>query len=467
MAKAMTSNTESDLIYLTDCKFFINGPCQFNDTCRYRHSREAADQTNTCLNWPQTCRKLFCPYRHPAKAPRTSPKRNSQLAEVLLSHPVQLRPQASATKRQEGLISFFWDIENVPIPKGQKPFDIVQRIRQKLVIEPNLQEAAFSCYCNSNMISEANQLSLHHANIGIVHVPDRKPGAVDRKIMLELDRFERVHRPPATIVLISGDIDFVGKLNGLRHQAGFYVIVIHNKPAKEELKATVNEHYPWELFTQQLSPPLPPPQQPMHETNGWGVLGTERTARESQPNRTRRSSRNRSQRRRDPSPNRPFPPNTQQWTTNNREGQQQQQRIVHLCPKCPNGFETVQALVQHQNAKSHLFNCSLCNENFLTQIDQSQHQRDKHRPVQEYRCNHCNRCFGKIESLDQHRQATGHLLPSIQPRKHNEFIHPHIPSSSLPINNHNHNDDDQDMLIILQGIEVIKQHFGKLHLKKN
>jgi hypothetical protein len=102
------------------------------------------------------------------------------------------------------------------------------------------------------MISETNQINLHHANVRIIHVPDRKPGAADREILLELDRFERAHRSPATIVLISGDIDFVGKLNDLRHQAGFRVIVIHNKPAKEELKLTVDAHYPWELFAESL-----------------------------------------------------------------------------------------------------------------------------------------------------------------------------------------------------------------------
>ena len=171
---------------------------------------------------------MNCPLRHPG-GPSRLPKPAPQEAE---------------------LVSFFWDIENVPIPKGQKPFEIVQRIRQKLVTEPGLQEVDFSCYCNINTIPEVNQQSLSHANVRIVHVPDRKPGAADGKIMLDLDRFERGHRPPATIVLISGDIDFIGKLSDLRHRARFHVIVIHNKPAKEELKVTVNAHYAWELFTE-------------------------------------------------------------------------------------------------------------------------------------------------------------------------------------------------------------------------
>jgi meiosis arrest female protein 1 len=190
-------------------------------------------QLEKCPNWPDTCRNVDCPKRHtgtPSKA----------------SKPVPSKP----VPQEKTLVSFFWNIENAPIPRGQKPFDIVQRIRQKLVLERGLQEVDFSCYCDTNTISQENQQSLSHATVRIVHVPDRKPGAVDRQIMLDLDRFERTHRPPATIVLISGDIDFFGKLSDLRHQARFRVIVIHNRPDNEELKATVNENYSWELFTE-------------------------------------------------------------------------------------------------------------------------------------------------------------------------------------------------------------------------
>ncbi len=219
---------------LTDCVNFMDSYCGFAETCLYRHSSEAKKQLNVCRDWPDRCRKIQCRFRHPA----------------LLSQPkaTALNSSTSLSSR-DSAVGFFWDIENVPIPRRQRPFDIVQRIRQKLVVEPGLQEVDFSCYCNINTISQENQQNLSHAAVRIVHVPDRKPGAVDRQIMLDLDRFERARRPPATVVLISGDIDFVGKLSDLRHHAGFHVIVIHNKPAKEELKATVNEHYPWELFT--------------------------------------------------------------------------------------------------------------------------------------------------------------------------------------------------------------------------
>ncbi|CAF0935109.1 unnamed protein product [Adineta steineri] len=412
----MANSCQGDLKYLTDCMFFINGYCKLNDTCCYRHCREAVEQINNCLKWPKTCRDVNCPYRHPTK---TS----------------EMVPPSSKTK---SLVSIFWDIENVPIPKGQKPFDIVQRIRQKLIIERSLHEVGFSCYCNSITISESNQISLHHANVRIVHVPDRKPGACDRQIMLDLVRFERICHSPATVVLISGDIDFIGILNGLRHQAGFRVIVIHNKPAKEELKATVNEHYPWEVFTVQ----------PAVVINDSKPIENERTSRAEQSNRTRHSSRNRSLRRRDPSPNVAA---RQRAIANNQDIQKFQ------CPECKNEYDSIQSLRQHQSAKAHQFNCPVCDEKFFTTLAQTQHQKDKNHYVLDYKCCQCNRYFAKIESLNQHQQATGHILSSSQILNQNEPIRPQT------MNNDNKKDAQR---IILEGIEAMKQIYLKKSLKK-
>ncbi|CAF2469703.1 unnamed protein product [Rotaria sp. Silwood2] len=455
MARAMDSNSESDLNYLIDCMYFINGHCNLNDNCHYRHCREAVQQTKNCTKWPKTCRNITCPYRHGAITFQAVKKNQSQIPETLLTQSCQPQPQPQVLPitRQEGFISFFWDYENVPIPKGQKPFDIVQRVRKKLVVESGLQEAAFSCFCNTNTISQDNQQSLHHATVRIIHVPDRKPGAVDRQIMLELDRFERVHRPPATVVLISGDIDFVGKLSDLRHQVGFHVIVIHNKPAKEELKATVNAHYPWELFTQQQQQQQQKQQQSVKIPNQLDPTRIER------PNRIRHTSSSNSLRRRDPSPG---SSNRQVPIVNNQDIKKQK------CPKCPSEFESVQNLQQHQNTKNHLFNCPVCNEIFFSLTSQIQHQKDKKHYVHDFKCNQCNRYFSKLESLNQHQQATGHISSSMQSTDNKEFALQTTSPTSLAFNNHDNNMNDQDpLIIILEGIEAIKQYYEKRALRND
>ncbi|CAF0849553.1 unnamed protein product [Rotaria sp. Silwood1] len=446
MAKAVVSDSEVDLKTFTDCMYFINGHCKLNDKCRYRHCPEAAAQTNNCFKWPKVCRDTKCPYRHPAIPKQLEKKKKSiPTPPIVNSIPLQTPPIAL---RREGLISFFWDIENVPIPKAQKPFDIVQRIRQKLVIDAGLREYSFSCYCNTTTISQENQLSLFHANVRIVHVPDRKIGAVDRQIMLELDRFERAHQPPATIVLISGDIDFVGKLSDLRHQAGFHVIVIHNKPAKEELKATVNAHFPWEVFTQQAG----------NEASNLEMLTNEIRSRTPQSYRMNNQNSNGHLRQTDPSPIRSNPPSKSSRSSASK-------KLTYQCPKCTSEFESIQALRQHQGAKNHLFDCPICDENFSTFEGLTQHQKAKDHHEPEYKCGQCNRRFTKIESLNQHQQATNHNgLSNPTSLNIDGFVRGATSSSTLQKNNQVKNDVVQDaaMIIIQKGIDALVQHYPKI-----
>jgi hypothetical protein len=418
---AQANITESDYRKsLTDCENFLNGHCRFGKTCRYRHCFEARKQLEICSDWPDLCCRIQCQFQHPALLPKP---------RAILSN----SPTPSASK--DSVIAFFWDIENVPIPRGQRPFDIVQRIRQKLITEPGSQEVDFSCYCNSSTISQQNQQSLQHANVRIIHVPDRKPGAADRQILLDLDRFERVHRPPATIVLISGDIDFVGKLSDLRHRVRFHVIVIHNKPAKEELKATVNEHYPWTLFThEQTNSSNRKPysnnnrmqsRTPISDSRNYNNYIDRNLAipSASPPNlMQQRSKRTEQQPQAEPAPlftsdlNQtsfpvyyynpndivpPYPfssgmlpatPVHQPTTysnveTNNiqyrpmRQGdnrinrnKRRERNTPQECAFCDAEFNTISALRQHQEDKGHVFACSMCNQGFFTQEGQMQHR---------------------------------------------------------------------------------------------
>jgi uncharacterized C2H2 Zn-finger protein len=350
---------------LTDCMYFVMGvPCKYGNRCRFRHCLIAAQQNKQCKKWPHSCTNVNCPYRHGStpidaeKSPQFSPPYS-------ITMPSSSSFQKQDQKSQEGIISIFWDLENVQIPRAQKPFDIIQRIRQMLVISRGLHELGFTCYCDVATISKINQLSLTHANVRISHVPDRKPGGVDRQILLDLDRFERAHRPPATIVLISGDIDFVGKLADLRHQAHFEVIVIHNKPAKQELKATVNEHYSWDIFT---------------SSNLYPLMADARTSLQisSSPG---------------------APPSYLSLPA----------KSLVACPQCTSEFESKYSLQQHQIAKQHLFDCSLCDERFFTFSAQINHQKSKrHRQTEDYSCADCNKSFRTSKSLEQHENATGH-----------------------------------------------------------
>ncbi|CAF1090342.1 unnamed protein product [Adineta steineri] len=255
-----------------------------------------------------------------------------------------------------------------------------------LVITPELREVGFTCYCDVGSISQANQLSLAHANVRITHVPGRKAGSVDRQILLDLDRFERAYPSPATIVLISGDIDFVGKLADLRHQAHFEVIVIHNKPAKQELKATVNKHYSWDIFTFPMQP------SPMNDAFATCQVSSTPGAPPSNPISYHDYGNVYSTRDR-------YSPSYSSVPAQN----------VLQCPQCTSEFETENSLQQHQIAKQHLFDCSLCDDSFFTHAALFQHQKNnRHSQREVHLCVDCNRSFRTPTSLEQHENATGH-----------------------------------------------------------
>ncbi len=312
---------------LTDCPFYLTDTCIYGENCRNRHCRQAADQTESCKNWPAICRSVNCGFRHP-KVPRPI------LPEARLA-PVFPRSAPS------GLVSFFWDLENVAIPRKQQPFEIVTKLRQKLLIERGLRENAFSCYCNVTMMHPDIMLSIHRANVRIVHVPDKKVNAADREISLELDRFERANSPPATIVLISGDIDFIGKLNDLRHRVGFTVIVVHNRPARAELKAAATENFLWSDFTEELTK-IPRPRTPA----GHLAKGQPKARRTEHPPRPKLSDKEHIKTLMDATslssginaPGSSTDPNTMQ---------------TQQCVTCTAQFNTAQELQEHQEATYH------------------------------------------------------------------------------------------------------------------
>ncbi|CAF4261047.1 unnamed protein product [Rotaria sordida] len=104
----------------TDCLYVMNDHCKFGEKCLYHHLLEGKKQLTQCVKWPDLCRKIQCSFRHSALVIQP------QITTSNTSTPLILK---------DNLVNFFRNIENVPIPKGHKPFDIIQHIRKKLVVE--------------------------------------------------------------------------------------------------------------------------------------------------------------------------------------------------------------------------------------------------------------------------------------------------------------------------------------------
>jgi hypothetical protein len=139
----------------------------------------------------------------------------------------------------------------VAIPARNNAFDVLMKLRKRLIEDRKLVESTFKTYYrNINTIPPQHRADLHHANVLVQHIESNKTGAVDRQIQKDLQQFMDLHKTPATLVLISGDIDFIKDLSELRFRHRHYIVIIHNPQAKDQLLKTANEFIPWEEFVE-------------------------------------------------------------------------------------------------------------------------------------------------------------------------------------------------------------------------
>jgi hypothetical protein len=230
---------------LKDCYFFLDGKCTKGENCEFRHCSEALTTSVVCAKWPR-CENLTCPHRH---------------------LPIKPTPSTIIGGQRTKTVSTFWDLQNVAIPRGQKAFDIVKRLRQRFIVDKGLSEANFTVYCDTQSVPKEHLVGLDNANVCIKYVPSLKQGSADSQIKMDLETFKKQHSSPATIVLISGDIDFVKYLNVLRYTDKHTVIVIHNDQARSELMDTAEFSYPWSDFT------MAPADKRLLKSNGRVITG--------------------------------------------------------------------------------------------------------------------------------------------------------------------------------------------------
>ncbi|CAF2114175.1 unnamed protein product [Rotaria magnacalcarata] len=433
---ATFSDTDGRMQSFTDCIHFLNGICNKGDNCRFRHCSTAANQLNKCFKWPASCRDKNCRYRHPS-LPKTINNQSSRLFPTSSEPAYVNRRQVS---QPEGPASVFWDIEDVYVPNNQKAFDIVQRIRQRVILELNLREFGFTCYCDTASISIETQRSLLHANVRIVHVPSHKPGGVHLQILLDLDRFERAHRPPAVIVLISNAIEFLGKLSDLRHQAGFNIITISNNPQSEDrFKSIVNMYYDWNMFIRQdrhtsLAQISNRRNNSLSETNNSlstltitcfqcaKEFDSERALQQHQEDKQHLHECSmcddvfltavalKQHERKEKHFKKSFKHNKAHGHMNTIPSPTTLSHTnrVFDCPECIYGFDTEHALIAHQKSENHFFRCPQCSQGFFSHVDQLQHQRDTNHGEPDFGCDSCGKRFFTEVSLIQHKKSSGH-----------------------------------------------------------
>ncbi|XP_042613576.1 meiosis regulator and mRNA stability factor 1-like isoform X3 [Cyprinus carpio] len=161
---------------------------------------------------------------------------------------------APETAGQEALppIGVFWDIENCAVPSGRSAATVVQRLRERFF--QGHREAEFICVCDINKENKAVIQELNNCQVTVAHINATAKNAADDKLRQSLRRFAETHAAPATVIVVSSDVNFASELSDLRHRHGFQVILVHKSQASSALLQHAHLRAAFEEFVSDLPP---------------------------------------------------------------------------------------------------------------------------------------------------------------------------------------------------------------------
>ncbi|XP_068506784.1 meiosis regulator and mRNA stability factor 1 isoform X2 [Syngnathus scovelli] len=159
-------------------------------------------------------------------------------------------------------VGVFWDIENCSVPSGRSAGVVVQRIRSRFF--QGHREAEFICVCDISKESKAVIQELNNCQVTVAHINATAKNAADDKLRQSLRRFAETHTAPATVVLVSSDVNFASELSDLRHRHGFHVILVHGNHTSQALLQHAHSHVSFQEITADLPPCMPLKTQPSY-----------------------------------------------------------------------------------------------------------------------------------------------------------------------------------------------------------
>ncbi|KAM9483472.1 meiosis regulator and mRNA stability factor 1 isoform 2-T3 [Clarias gariepinus] len=155
---------------------------------------------------------------------------------------------------QESLppVGVFWDIENCAVPSGRSAATVVQRLRERFF--QGHREAEFICVCDISKENKAVIQELNNCQVTVAHINATAKNAADDKLRQSLRRFAETHTAPATVIVVSSDVNFASELSDLRHRHGFQVILVHKTQASPALLQHAHLHVLFEDLVSELPP---------------------------------------------------------------------------------------------------------------------------------------------------------------------------------------------------------------------
>eukprot|EP00842_Homolaphlyctis_polyrhiza_P004363 jgi/Hompol1/4928/HPOL_004032-RA len=141
--------------------------------------------------------------------------------------------------------AIFWDFENCAPPAAVPGYVVVENIRRAITQFGPI--VAFRAYFEINETSRKNmRTELQSSGVSIIDTPhNSRKDAADKMILVDMLAFAMDFQPPATIVLISGDRDFVYGLATLRNRRYNIVLIVPNKGATPVLRSQANVLLEW------------------------------------------------------------------------------------------------------------------------------------------------------------------------------------------------------------------------------
>ncbi|XP_034544960.1 meiosis regulator and mRNA stability factor 1 isoform X8 [Notolabrus celidotus] len=159
-------------------------------------------------------------------------------------------------------VGVFWDIENCSVPSGRSAGAVVERIRSRFF--QGHREAEFICVCDISKESKAVIQELNNCQVTVAHINATAKNAADDKLRQSLRRFAETHTAPATVVLVSSDVNFASELSDLRHRHGFQVILVHGNHTSSALLQHAHCHVAFQEITADLPPRILVKEQPSY-----------------------------------------------------------------------------------------------------------------------------------------------------------------------------------------------------------
>ncbi|CAL8330136.1 unnamed protein product [Lota lota] len=157
-------------------------------------------------------------------------------------------------------VGVFWDIENCCVPSGRSAAAVVQRLRSRFF--QGHREAEFICVCDISKECKTVIQDLNNCQVTVAHINATAKNAADDKLRQSLRRFAETHAAPATVVLVSSDVNFASELSDLRHRHGFQVILVHGTHTSPALLQHAHRQVPFQEVTADLPLRMPIKSQP-------------------------------------------------------------------------------------------------------------------------------------------------------------------------------------------------------------